>query len=196
MGAVISVVIPTCNRSELVSRAIRSVFSQTLSSFELIVVIDGPDRQTRENLGRIDDPRLRVLALDYAVGGAEARNIGVRAARTSWIAFLDDDDEWFPEKLSVQWEVAKASRKPYPILYSRYIGRRNDGDILMATRLPDEGEDISEYLFVRKGLRFGETGLGTTELFAPRQLFLDIPFEKALREAPGLGLDSARLSSL
>ncbi len=52
--------------------------------------------QSVEAVGRLDDSRVRCIALSERVGGAEARNIGIRDARSTWIALLDDDDEWLP----------------------------------------------------------------------------------------------------
>jgi glycosyltransferase involved in cell wall biosynthesis len=178
----VSTVIPTHNRPELVQRAIHSALRQTIADIEVIVVIDGPDETTRRTLSGIADPRVRVFALHEQVGGSEARNTGVRAARAPWVAFLDDDDEWFPHKLERQLDAAKTLESRYPVIYSRYIGRSQDGDTVMAARLPAKGEPISEYLFCRKGLRFGETGLGSSELLAPTSLMREVPFEVGLRK--------------
>jgi len=178
----VSAIIPTHNRPELVQRAIHSALRQTIADIEVIVVIDGPDEATQKALSRIADPRLRVLACSQQVGGSEARNTGVRAARADWVAFLDDDDEWFPQKLERQLNAAKTLGVPYPVLYSRYIGRSERGDSVMAARLPADGETISEYLFCRKGLRFGETGLASSELLAPASLMREVPFKAGLRK--------------
>jgi glycosyltransferase involved in cell wall biosynthesis len=166
----------------LLLRAVRSVLGQTVLGIEIIVVIDGPDESTEEALSTIADSRIHVVALAEAVGGAEARNVGVRAASAPWVAFLDDDDEWLPTKTARQLEVAESCQEPYPILYSRYIGRSENGDKVMAARLPAPGEPVSEYLFCRKGLRFGETGLATSELLTRTQLILEVPFSSGLRK--------------
>jgi glycosyltransferase involved in cell wall biosynthesis len=90
----ISVVIPTRNRAALVPRAVHSALAQTLRDIEVIVVVDGPDPDTVEALAAIDDPRLRVVALDASGGAPAARNVGARNAGAPWVALLDDDDEW------------------------------------------------------------------------------------------------------
>lgn len=96
-AALVSVVIPTRNRPHLLlDRALRSALTQTLSNIEVIVVVDGPDPATLQTLHGITDPRLRVVALPENLGGAEARNVGVRHARAEWVALPDDDDEWLP----------------------------------------------------------------------------------------------------
>ena len=94
---VVSAVIPTRNRPELLCRAVRSVLSQTIRDIECIVVIDGPDMATVNALREIADARLSVMELPENVGGCEARNLGARAAKGEWVALLDDDDEWLPQ---------------------------------------------------------------------------------------------------
>jgi glycosyltransferase involved in cell wall biosynthesis len=175
-------VIPTRHRPEIVHRAINSALAQSMANLEVIVVIDGPDPATEKSLAAISDPRFRVISLDAPVGGSEARNTGIRTARAPWVALLDDDDEWLPQKLQVQLEAATSLNAVYPVIYSRYIGRSPIGDFVMAARLPRKGEPISEYLFCRSGLRFGETGLGTSELLAPTALLREVPFAIGLRK--------------
>jgi glycosyltransferase involved in cell wall biosynthesis len=78
-------VIPTCNRPLLVHRAVRSALAQTYREIEVVVVIDGPHRESCSALEAIQDDRLRVICLSQSVGGAEARNVGVQAPRGEWI---------------------------------------------------------------------------------------------------------------
>jgi len=70
----VSVIIPTRNRPQLVLRAVRSALNQTYPHLEVIVVVDGPDPATKEALETVVDGRLRVVALDQSVGGSDARN--------------------------------------------------------------------------------------------------------------------------
>lgn len=107
----ISVVIPTWNRAERLMGAVRSVLEQTVSPLELIVVDDGSTDDTVTRLTEIGDPRLRVLEIEHA-GVSVARNRGARAASGGWLAFLDSDDRWQPEKLARQVEEAKGSDLP------------------------------------------------------------------------------------
>ncbi|WP_428939623.1 glycosyltransferase family 2 protein [Fontivita pretiosa] len=98
----LSVVIPTYNRAQIVIRAIDSALAQTLPPDEIIVVDDGSTDGTCELLhSRYRDARIRVVRQANA-GVSAARNAGVRAARGQWIAFLDSDDEWHPQKLATQ----------------------------------------------------------------------------------------------
>jgi glycosyltransferase involved in cell wall biosynthesis len=99
----VSVIVPTHDRHDLVGRAIRSVLCQTYRSWELIIVNDGSTDRTAEVLSSYgDDPRIRVMHLDPARGGAAARNVGLDLATGELIAFLDDDDVWLPTKLEKQ----------------------------------------------------------------------------------------------
>ncbi|WP_299819412.1 glycosyltransferase [uncultured Jannaschia sp.] len=100
-GPLVSVVIPTWNRAALVAQAASSVLAQTWRDLELLVVDDGSTDGTAERLARIGDPRLRVIRQSNG-GVARARNRGVAEARGAWIAFLDSDDLWRPEKLARQ----------------------------------------------------------------------------------------------
>src|SRR5215475_11016084 len=119
----VSVVIPTLARPDLVARAVRSALAQTVENIEVIVVIDGPDDETPPALAAIGDARLRVVQLAERGGAPNARNSGVRAALAPWTALLDDDDEWLPNKLEIQLDLAKNALVPMPIVASRLINR-------------------------------------------------------------------------
>jgi GT2 family glycosyltransferase len=177
----VSVVIPTRNRPALVVRAVQSALAQTFTDLEVVVVIDGPDPATAEALAAIKDRRLRTLTLPSSVGGAEARNAGVREGRAVFIAFLDDDDEWLPNKLSVQLAVARRSNVRFPVVACRVVARRPNGDQIWPTRLIRDNEPISEYLLCRKtSLRQGEGFAQTSTLLIYRELLFWVPFQSNL----------------
>jgi glycosyltransferase involved in cell wall biosynthesis len=104
----VSVVVPTRNRAELLRRALATVRAQTYDHIEVIVIDDASTDDTPAVLDRIaeKDERLRILRTDQRCGGAAARNLGIRAARGAFVAFLDDDDEWLATKLEQQLAVA------------------------------------------------------------------------------------------
>lgn len=178
----VSVVIPTRNRPHLVCRAVESVLTQTFSAIETIVVIDGPDEETVKVLQQIADPRLRTVTLPNSLGGAGARNAGVDAARGMWIAFLDDDDEWLPEKIERQLDVAAQSVVALPIIACPVIARRPQGEFIYPRRLPNSSEPISEYLLARNSLSFGEGLIQTSGILTKRKLLQRVPFRTDLKK--------------
>jgi len=98
----VSVILPTYNRADLIGRSIQSVLAQTYQDFELIIVDDGSTDNTEEVERTFDDRRIRYLKYSNNRGAAAARNTGIKAARGSYIAFQDSDDEWLPTKLEKQ----------------------------------------------------------------------------------------------
>ncbi len=174
----VTVVIPTRNRPDMVTRAVESALAQTYEALEVIVIIDGPDPETESRLGTIADPRLVVIPLQKNRGAAGARNLGVERAKGSWIAFLDDDDEWMREKVAAQM----AARPPgvrYPIMSCRCKVVTARGDFEWPRRLCTPRDAIGDYLFVRHGLFKGETFAPTTTLLAPKELLLRQPIPKS-----------------
>lgn len=98
-----SVVIPTRDRRPVVEEAVESVLAQTFASFELIVVDDGSRDGTAEKVRELH-PDTRIVRLP-GKGVSAARNAGVAAAKSGWVAFLDSDDLWLPQKLERQMEA-------------------------------------------------------------------------------------------
>jgi glycosyltransferase involved in cell wall biosynthesis len=177
----VSVVIPTLSRPALVTRAIHSALGQSVRDIDVIVVIDGPDDATRAAVAQITDPRLRVVALAERGGAPNARNCGVNAATAPWVALLDDDDEWLPTKLAVQLDLAKTAEAATPIVASRLINRTPRAELVMPRRLPAEGEPLSEYFTVRRGLFHGDGFIQTSTIMAPTELLRRVPFTVGLR---------------
>jgi len=101
----VSVVIPTHNRSRLVVRAVKSVLAQQGVDLEVIVVDDASRDDTAKVVGSLTDPRIRFLAHETNRGASAARNTGIGMAGGEYIAFLDSDDEWLPGKAAAQAAV-------------------------------------------------------------------------------------------
>lgn len=178
----ISVVIPTRNRPAIVSRAVMSALTQTFKSIEVVVVVDGHDEATVSILKQIEDPRLKTIILAENVGGSDARNAGVKEAKGEWVAFLDDDDEWFPEKLEKQVKAANRLHNPFPVIASSIIARTPTGDFVWPRRLPRPSEPISEYLLARNTLFHGEGLLLTATLLVKKKLLEMTPFRSGLKK--------------
>ena len=105
----ISVVIPTYNRVTLLQKSVSSIVAQSYSNWELVVVDDGSTDGTADFIRGMGDPRISVLEMPHSghIGGL--RNIGVQAGSGEWIAFLDSDDVWMPNKLELQLEALAKS---------------------------------------------------------------------------------------
>jgi len=95
----VSVIIPVYNVAEIVDRAIRSALDQTVKPLEIIVVDDRSTDDTIAVVKKIDSPLVRVVSAPSNRGPAAARNLGIAKAKGDWIALLDADDAWLPERL-------------------------------------------------------------------------------------------------
>jgi glycosyltransferase involved in cell wall biosynthesis len=98
----VSVVIPSYNRGHCIGACIDSVLAQTLGDFEIIIVDDCSSDDTAARVQAFTDPRISYIRQPTNQGGAAARNVGIRRARGEFVAFLDSDDLWLPEKLAKQ----------------------------------------------------------------------------------------------
>jgi glycosyltransferase involved in cell wall biosynthesis len=104
----ISVIVPTRNRSAMLALTLRSVLRQEGVTFEIIVVDEGSNDDTADMLSAMSS-QVRVVRHDAPRGLAAARNHGAEVARGEWLAFLDDDDLWAPDKLKQQLDAAERS---------------------------------------------------------------------------------------
>lgn len=109
----ISIVIPCYGRQAKLVTTVRSVLNQTIGDFEIILVDDGsPEDPFGELQQAIQDSRIVYLHSAQNQGPSAARNIGIKAARGAYVAFLDSDDDWIPTKLALQLAAAQASASP------------------------------------------------------------------------------------
>lgn len=114
MADLVSIVMPGFNSSDFIERAINSVLGQSWGRFEFIIIDDGSSDDTCEIVKRYakTDERIRLIELERNVGAAAARNKGIDEAQGRYVAFLDSDDLWSREKLSVQIAAMEASESP------------------------------------------------------------------------------------
>lgn len=171
----VSVIIPTLRRPAMLQRAVRSALAQTCTDFEIVVVIDGPDEETDRAEVKAMDPRVRVVSLRENVGLAEARNVGIGHAVGHYIALLDDDDEWLPEKLQEQYAKAVEMGREYVFVPCKFIERTLSVERIMPERLPTSAENFSEYIYCERGY------LQPSMFFMSRALCLEVPFTSGLR---------------
>jgi len=127
----VSVIIPVFNGERFIGEAIQSVMDQTYPPLEIIVVDDGSSDKTADIVRYLSGARPILYRRQSNQGAAAARNAGVSLAQGEWIAFLDADDVWYPEKLAIQVEHFK-TYPDVPFFYS-------DMDII-----DDEGKDSGE----------------------------------------------------
>lgn len=118
----VSVIVPTYNRCVLLKRALESIFAQTFSDYEVIVIDDGSTDDTAEMM-RKNFPNV-IYSQQQNKGVSSARNNGLLEAKGEWIAFLDSDDEWLPQKLEKQLELIE-SNPEYKICHTEELWIRN-----------------------------------------------------------------------
>ncbi len=108
----VSVIIPVYNGAAFIRRAVDSVLAQTFQDVEMIIIDDGSRDNTQTVLDRLSkQPNIRCYSQGNS-GPAHARNTGIQAARGEYIAFLDCDDIWMPDKLEAQVAILRGTSKP------------------------------------------------------------------------------------
>ncbi len=137
MVPTVSVIIPAYNREETIINSIQSVLRQTFSDFEIIVVDDGSKDHTRQIITEIQDKRVKLIMHKSNLGAAAARNTGMRNAQGKYIAWLDSDDEWHPEKLSKQISALEISDQTQKACISDYLIEEQDQMRTYTPRIPD-----------------------------------------------------------
>ncbi len=119
MDSLVSVVMPSYNTAKYISQSIDSVLAQTYSEWELIIVDDCSTDNTDEIVAKyLSDSRIKYLKNDTNSGAAVSRNRALREAKGKWIAFLDSDDLWLPEKLEKQ--ISFMVKNDYKFTYTDY----------------------------------------------------------------------------
>lgn len=121
MTELVSIVIPTYGRTDRLYRAIKSVLNQSYGNIEIIVVDDNTDEKisdhVREIIDSFSDKRLRLIKNRKNLGGALTRNEGIKASRGNYVAFLDDDDEYLPQKVEKQLDLFLRSGDELALVY-------------------------------------------------------------------------------
>lgn len=143
----VSVVMPTYDRPESIRRSIESVSRQTYTPIELIVVDDHSPTPAREILSECDPAvsRFELFRHDCNRGASAARNTGIKAATGEYIAFLDDDDEWCPEKIEKQVIAFDQVSEDVGLIYTgvRQVNARGQTNAIVTRRI---GGDVTKRL--------------------------------------------------
>jgi glycosyltransferase involved in cell wall biosynthesis len=174
MNPLVSAVIPTHNRAQMVCRAIKSALNQTYVNLEVVVVVDGPDANIVNLIEGFCEPRLRVVELKETEGPAEARNVGVRAAKGQWIAFLDDDDEWITTKIEKQVALLEGANPSTNFISCRWQEADTGANRALPRTFPQAEEHWSEYIYCRPEFLLPSTW------FVKRDLMLAVAFTPGL----------------
>jgi glycosyltransferase involved in cell wall biosynthesis len=146
----VSIVIPVFNCEEVLAETLESVRAQTFRDFEVIMVDDGSTDGSATVARRFCEKDSRFHLIQQANGGiSAARNAGIEKARGEWIAFLDDDDIWFPEKLTRQMQLSREDPRANFLFtnYHTWDGRR-DLHLAYAAKKPlPEGDTLKQLIF-------------------------------------------------
>jgi glycosyltransferase involved in cell wall biosynthesis len=172
----VSVIIPAFNRAAVLPQSAGSVLAQTMDDLELIIVDDFSTDSTADVATSFGDPRVRLVRHETNRGVSAARNSGVVAARGRFLAFLDSDDTWLPEKLAIQTAQLEAAAQPDRThcshAFEMELGRTK---VAWPKRGPHAGEPVSDYLFAENGQ------LQTSTWLLARELFAKFQFDENLR---------------
>lgn len=115
---IISVIIPTYNYGRFVERAVNSVLSQSYGDFEIIIVDDASSDETEDIIAQYRDPRIHYIRHKFNRGLSSSRNSGIMAAKGEYLAFLDSDDTWLPEKIELQINLFNAGSNDLGIVFT------------------------------------------------------------------------------
>lgn len=157
----VSVVMPTYKRSDMLIRAVTSVLNQTYQDIELLLVNDNEpnDEYTSELVARIQifnaDPRFHFVMQDKHINGAVARNVGIRKAIGEYIAFLDDDDWWEPNKIEEQVKTLQELDDTWGGVSCKFRLYDHDGNVVGKTQKYEDGYIYKDILYLLSDVATG-----------------------------------------
>ena len=128
MNNLVSIITPSYNSSRFIEECVGSVISQTYDNWELLIVDDYSIDNSLQILKKYNDKRIQLIELDKNVGAAKARNVAIRKAKGKYIAFLDSDDLWEPQKLEKQ--ISFMESEDIAFSFSTYQPISEDGSKL------------------------------------------------------------------
>lgn len=133
MNDLVSIIMPSYNTGQFIEESIQSVCNQTYTDWELIIVDDCSTDNTDEVVASIHDERIRYLKNEKNSGAAVSRNRALREAKGRWIAFLDSDDLWMPEKLEKQIRFMELNSYAFSYTYYEEINVERNQTKVMVT---------------------------------------------------------------
>lgn len=134
----VSIITPVHNAEKFILATINSVRSQTVNYWQLIIIDDFSSDNTLKILESFMsiDSRIKLVRLDHNVGAAVARNKGIEVSKGRYIAFLDSDDQWLPNKLEKQ--ILFMEKHQYSFTYTAYNKINEQGELLGSMGIPDK----------------------------------------------------------
>lgn len=165
----VSIIIPTYNRAHLIGETIQSVIDQTYTNWELIIVDDGSTDTTKDIIKRYQSPRIQYFSIGHSGSFGTVRNYGIRRAKGPFIAFLDSDDLWQPDKLEKQLSVFERSAETvFCFTHINLIGTSNhrlpDYPSIFAEKLLDRYLNEGHFAFYPSSLIFRESAFSVIGL--------------------------------
>lgn len=188
----ISIVMPIYHVEEFVGDAVQSVLNQTFSDFELICVDDGGTDASMDIVRGFSDPRIRIVCQENR-GLAGARNTGIWNARGEFIALLDSDDAWHPEKLALHYIHLMAN----PDIGVSYAGSRmidRDGAVLSVAMRPKVGRISARDIICRNPVGNGsapvlrKSALDLAKFLHPDLVQRECWFDESFRQSEDIEL--------
>ena len=127
MSSLVSIITPSYNSAKFIKECVESVLAQTYTNWEIIIVDDFSQDNSKDKISVLSeiDSRIKTIFLDENIGAAEARNVAIRKAKGKYIAFLDSDDLWEPQKLEKQ--LSFMSKNNTAFSYTTYQSISEDG---------------------------------------------------------------------
>jgi glycosyltransferase involved in cell wall biosynthesis len=170
----VSVLIPTRNRCARLFTTLRSVLAQHDVNLEIVVVDDGSQDDTDKMVARLGDPRIRLVRNECPRGESGARNRGLEETRGIWVAFLDDDDLWAPNKLARQLSALQGTRREWAYTGDVVV----DGELrIVSGEPPPSPEEMTDALG-----RYNSVPAGASNVIVSSRLLAEVgPFDGGLR---------------
>lgn len=180
----ISVVIPAYNSQDTIAQTLASALAQTHAHLEIFVVDDGSTDNTCAVCESITDPRVHLIRMGRNMGGGTARNRGIEAASGRYIALLDADDIWLPQKLADQLDLALRSEAPDKelIIYNAIRLETEAGDFIKPEYPLRPDERIEDYITWKKQY------MQTSGLLVDAGLLKRVRFDDTLRKHQDIDL--------
>ena len=142
MNSLVSIITPSYNSSKFINDCVNSVFSQTYKNWEMIIVDDCSEDNSKEIISELStkDKRINPIFLEKNVGAAEARNVAIRQSKGKYVAFLDSDDLWNPKKLEKQ--LYFMNKNEIVFSYTNY------------QLMSENGEDLSNFILAPEKMTY------------------------------------------